>query len=168
MKPVGTNETVRELEAVTHQSFWQRLKETQVSEIMSGLLVVLFAYTVITKLSDIEYFKYQLYNQVFSAQVSKALVYLLPLSEIIATALLCISKLRFYGLLVSILLMGAFTAYTIFIVAGAFDKVPCVCGGVISNMSWPVHLVFNCVFFIIAIIGLRFYLKERRPKKSEG
>lgn len=168
MKTTKTYQSNIEFKKFKSYSIWKRLKEIQVSEILSGIMVILFVYTVISKLSDVEFFKYQLYNQVFSIKVAKALFILLPLSETVTTALLCFNKLRLYGLLCAILLMLAFTIYTALIALGKFDRVPCVCGGVIANMSWPIHLMFNIVFLTIAVIGLLYYLKERRLSNSKN
>jgi hypothetical protein len=40
-------------------------------------------------------------------------------------------------------------------------KLPCSCGGVLKNLSWKEHLMFNFCFTAIAFIGWRFSKKNK-------
>jgi len=62
--------------------------------------------------------------------------------------------------------MVAFTAYIIVIMrfaayvpclcipVNAPEFTPCSCGGILSDMNWNQHLIFNIVFTMIALTGL--------------
>jgi hypothetical protein len=58
--------------------------------------------------------------------------------------------------------MTLFTAYIIamFIVA---PEMPCSCGGIIQQLSWKQHIVFNCIF--IGLNGLAIYLQKKEKKE---
>jgi len=59
----------------------------------------------------------------------------------------------------SLILMMAFTIYTVTVLLHAFRYVPCSCGGVIKKLTWPQHLVFNLFFVAISLLGI--WLKKR-------
>ncbi|MFI8378863.1 MauE/DoxX family redox-associated membrane protein [Leeuwenhoekiella sp. NPDC079379] len=67
-------------------------------------------------------------------------------------ALLLVSKTRRLGLLGSAVLMSVFTVY----IAGMMlfiPELPCSCGGIINDLTWSQHLLFNLVFTALAIYG---------------
>jgi hypothetical protein len=49
--------------------------------------------------------------------------------------------------------MLLFTGY-IFIMLKYSSYLPCSCGGVLSNMSWKQHFVFNLAFSALALAGI--------------
>ena len=63
------------------------------------------------------------------------------------------TKFRFFGLFAAYTLMAMFTAY-IYIILNFSAFVPCSCGGVLENMTWNQHLVFNICFIILAGIAI--------------
>ncbi len=137
-----------------------------VSSVLSAVLIVLFVYNVLSKLADHDFYRYQLDNQVFSPTVSNALYYLLPLSQILAVILLYIERYRIIGFVYSFGLLSIFTIYILLIIRDYFDRVPCICGGVITSISWKGHFVFNLFFLGTAAIGFVYLIKERRQKKK--
>ncbi|WP_454879779.1 MauE/DoxX family redox-associated membrane protein [Sphingobacterium detergens] len=144
---------------------WIRFHLT-VSSISSAILILLFVYTVLSKLADLNFFQYQLDNQVFSPTVSAALFFLLPLSQILAIVLLYMERYRMIGFIYSFGLLSIFTLYILLIIRDYFDRIPCICGGVITTISWEEHFVFNLFFLGIAIWGFVYLIKERRQKKQ--
>ena len=137
-----------------------------VSSVSSAILILLFVYTVLSKLADLNFFRYQLDNQVFPAEISAVLFYLLPLSQIVAIILLYIERYRKLGFIYSFGLLSIFTFYILLIIRGYFDHIPCICGGVITTISWKAHFVFNLFFLGIAILGFVYLIKERRSSKQ--
>jgi hypothetical protein len=79
---------------------------------------------------------------------------LLPLAELLIALLLLFERTRLIGLYASLVLLSIFTVYLVYMVL-AVPKLPCSCGGVISTMSWKQHVVFNAVFIVLTIIGIR-------------
>lgn len=141
------------------------MKRSLVISTTSVLLIILWAYTVSSKLSEFRHFKIQMRRQVFPEGMSEALVYILPITEIIAAALLCFAVTRIYGFVFSSLLLLAFSIYIALILTNVFGKVPCSCGGVLEQLGWGEHLIFNLAFLSLSIAGLFAEinnLKERR------
>lgn len=132
-----------------------KLKINLVLNIIVFLVVLLWSYTVASKLVDISTFKSQLYRQNFRPAFANLLLWLIPISEIIAILTLTISRTRFIGLLISLFLMLLFTGYILLVIYGYFDKVPCSCGGVLKVLSWKLHLWFNLFYVFIIAVGIR-------------
>jgi hypothetical protein len=49
-------------------------------------------------------------------------------------------------------MMSLFTAYLIIMLKFSYH-IPCSCGGVLQNLSWNDHIVFNTFFIVIAGAG---------------
>ena len=58
-----------------------------------------------------------------------------------------------------------FTVYIILILYFS-DFVPCSCGGVLENLSWKEHVVFNVLFIMFALFSI-LELEKRRNSKCE-
>lgn len=126
------------------------------------ILIVLFGYTAISKILAYDKFVFQLRLVqmpivALSAPLSGVLV---PTVEMIIVWMLCKDNLRMRGLYASFLLLLVFEIYiTIMLLSG--EKLPCTCGGIISQMSWKTHFVFNAVFMIISILPTIYKPKSR-------
>lgn len=132
------------------------LKKSEfLGEASSLLLCLLFAYTAISKVYDWQGTKGGLYNQVFPEWMATALLYGLPPIELITAIMLISNPFRKAGFLVSIMLLTAFSLYIGIVMTGIFGRIPCSCGGIINNLGWGEHLVFNLVFLGISVIGLK-------------
>nr|WP_139377370.1 MauE/DoxX family redox-associated membrane protein [Daejeonella lutea] len=99
-------------------------------------------------------------KQVFTAEVADILVYLVPFTELVLAGLLCFTLTRIYGFVLSAVLLAWFSIYIVLILAGVFGKIPCSCGGVLSQLGWSEHLAFNLVFLALALIGFVSLKKE--------
>lgn len=126
-------------------------------------LIFLFVYASVSKLVDLKGFRHDINNQPFPNEWTVFLVITIPGIELVTVTSLIFEKTRRLGLYLSALLMSTFTLYTILILLRVFKYVPCSCGGVLKLLTWPQHLVFNLLFVIISIIGLRI---ENRTKIS--
>lgn len=131
------------------------------------LLIILFTYAAASKLIDVDRFRSQLYLQPFAHGLADVLLYILPAGELTLAGLLCFNRTRFIGLLLSTLLMAAFTAYISLILLHFWGKVPCSCGGILENMSWPVHLAFNWAFLLAGITAIALQLADNKRKHYE-
>lgn len=121
------------------------------------LLIVLFTYTAFSKWLNMDAHLYAMRNQPFSRPVNDFLAYALPVVEIITVILLVINSTRLLGLYISLLLMALFTAYVSAVLLNFFGRVPCSCGGVIEQLGWKEHLVFNIFFLSISIVAIRLH-----------
>lgn len=137
---------------------------------VSHLLIFLFAYTAFSKLQffsdsqliDLADFEKAMFKSPVLRPYIHELAYLIPLSEIVVCLLLIFNKTKQWGYYVSLGLLAVFTGYIIYILTVYTHHLPCVCGGVISQMSWPVHLLFNLFFMAITIRAIFLMNKEQR------
>lgn len=131
-------------------------------------LIFLWVYASVSKLADYERSRGEMLNQIFSVWLAEILVWAVPLAELSAAALLLFNKTRLYGLLLSSLLLLSFSVYIALVMLNVFNRLPCSCGGVLNNMSWGMHLLFNLFFLALALCGLFHDFKERRWPMGEG
>lgn len=136
--------------------------------ILSSLLVALFLYTGLVKFLNFQQFNNDLQNQPFSKQLTPFLAWGLPSLEILIAVFLLFHRSRLMGLMASLLLLLIFTFYTALILLHGFNRVPCSCGGVIRQLSWGQHLVFNLFFVIISIIAIILFMHECRGSRKPG
>lgn len=138
------------------------LKRT-IPSVVALLLVVLFLYTGISKLMEYTVFKEQIGASPILHPIAPFIAWSLPLAEFAVAVLLFIPAWRLWGLYASFILMLAFTGYVIAIVS--FSKeLPCSCGGVLQEMSWSQHIVFNIVFTLLALLAALLERKQRQVK----
>ena|ERR1017187_583404 len=122
--------------------------------IICFLLIFLFVYASVSKLADLKQFTMDMNNQPFPKWMKNILIPVVPFIEILVAALLLFDATRTGGLYASLILMMAFTLYTLLVLLHAFRYIPCSCGGVIRNLSWKEHLVLNLFFLTISVIGI--------------
>ena len=123
-------------------------------EIITGLFILLFVYTAISKLMD-----FQKFTQILKALpaigfAGNFFALFLPLAELSTASLLLVPKYRHNGLAASLILIIVFTIYLTCMILFTPDR-PCNCGGVIQKMTWNQHLIFNFIFICLAITGIR-------------
>lgn len=133
----------------------------------SGLLIILWTYTSGSKLLEFAEFKQQLYLQNLGEGFTSVLSILIPLIELTIVVLLVVSATKKIGLIISFVLLSAFTIYILLILSGIYNAAPCSCGGILKFLSWKNHLYFNLSFLILNSIGIYFITnKERRPRQA--
>lgn len=133
------------------------MKTRILTQCIAAVLILLFCYTAIAKLMDVDEFRRQLANQELPRWSKPALIWLIPGSEILVSMLLMIPATRIIGFYSSAFLMTLFSGYMALVVLGYFDRVPCSCGGVLKSMSFPVHLAFNFFFLSLSIAGIYMF-----------
>lgn len=117
------------------------------------LYILLFVYAAVSKLLDFENFRIQLGQSPAINSFADWLAWVVPLSEICIGILLMFNRTKFWGLYAGYTMMVMFTAY-IYIMLNFSSFLPCSCGGILENLGWKEHLVFNVVFVLIAFVGL--------------
>ena len=131
---------------------------------ISHLIIFLFAYTATSKLTAVTAFKEAMFKSPVLHSYINVLAYAIPISEIIVCFLLLFNKTKKAGYYFSLFLFVAFTGYVIYILKAYPHNLPCVCGGVISLLSWKQHLLFN--FFFTAITARAIYLSRGHQAKK--
>lgn len=124
-----------------------------INSLTSYLLIFLFTYTGVSKLTDHSSFEASLLQSPAIRSYNKIISWILPLSEMLIVALLLFKKLRQKGLWLSLLLLSTFTIYIIYMLLFV-PNLPCSCGGILKELSWGGHIMFNSFFIIIILISL--------------
>lgn len=140
------------------------MKRTTIIETVIFLYAILFLYTGISKLMEYDVFKENIAASPILAPVASLIAWSIPFLEFVVTSLLIIPKWRVKGLYAALTLMIVFTVYITAILL--FDKdLPCSCGGIIQQLSWPQHLVFNSIFILLAVWGVILQKRERKQQQ---
>lgn len=116
---------------------WIRKHKGILVEVICYLLIILFAYTGLTKLLEGHRFYDNIRNApILGGETMASLAsWTVPLAELAVAVLLVLSRTRLMGLFGAMGLMLLFTGYTVAIVFFAPYR-PCSCGGIISLLSW--------------------------------
>lgn len=137
------------------------IKRASFIEIITVLNIILFLYTGISKLMDYSVFKEQLADSPILSWASKPVALLLPWFEFAIVLLLIFPRWRLKGLYASFILMTLFTAYII-ILFSISTEMPCSCGGIMEQLSWQQHLIFNGAFILVIWWAVYLQKKEKR------
>ena len=143
------------------------MKRNLIIEIIAALLILLFVYAAVMKLSDYHQFKDQLEHSPQLYLYAGFISWSIPLAELLIALMLTLQKTRFTGLILSLLLMLAFTIYVSYVLYFA-RQVPCACGGVLSRMTWKQHFIFNLIYTGIALAGVLIYKKYSYAQKNRA
>jgi uncharacterized membrane protein YphA (DoxX/SURF4 family) len=128
-------------------------------EVICSLLILLFIYSSLSKLSDYDRFTVQLSKSPYITAYANLVAWSIPAIEILISLLLVIKKTRLVGLYAAFFLMSLFTAYLLIMLNFSY-YIPCSCGGVLENLSWDQHIVFNAFFIVIAAAGVLLKTNE--------
>ena len=129
------------------------MKRVVATDIITSLLIFLFAYTAIAKFIHHDSFEAVLQNVPLIAKGAGVLSLLVPPGELGIALLLIFSQTRRMGLYAALVLLSLFTVYLVYMVLFAVH-LPCSCGGGISKMSWQQHVMFNAVFIGLTVAGI--------------
>ena len=120
----------------------------------TAALAVLFCYAAMSKLLNYEQSEQEMLNQVFPRSLALVLTWLVPSVELIICLLLLLKKTQYIALWAAALLLSAFSIYIAVVMTRVFGRVPCSCGGILKNMSYGAHLLFNILFIMAACSGI--------------
>jgi len=145
------------------------MKKLIIVDIISSLFIILFLYTGIYKMLDLNHFKGALSKSPLLKNIFGEVAYTLPPLEILVALFLLIPffvhqpRLRNWGLYSSSVMMTVFTLYIGYMLAFRSDR-PCTCGGIISQMNWHQHLYFNTMFTFLAFLAI--WLNNKQFKQN--
>ena len=122
------------------------------------LLVVLFSYAAINKLFVLSRFEFQLSTFPWLGTHPRLVAWAVIGSEIAIVLLLMKGRRTLIGFIASLILLSLFTTYLLIMLLTT-PYLPCTCGGVLEQLSWPEHIGVNLLFIGISILGL---VSERR------
>lgn len=137
-------------------------------ETLVAALVLLFVYTASVKLMKLEDFKLAIGAQPLVPALKSFLIFAIPAACIGVALLMAIPKLRKMGLYTSLFLLLVFTGYIILIKMNYYGRIPCSCAGVLDNVDWTSHLLFNGLFIGInaGAILLHHYAQKQLAGSS--
>jgi hypothetical protein len=138
------------------------MKRSDIPDLISFILILMFTYAAVSKLFTFSSFKIQMLVQPVPRWSVNFLIVAVPVAEIITVVLLLFKKTKQWGLYVSAILMLAFSIYVCLAMTGIFGNIPCSCGGIIQHLHWPGHFIFNLIFLTISLYGIYLDQKERR------
>jgi len=138
------------------------MKRSEIPDLIGLIFILLFVYASVSKLISFGTFRIEMMRQSVPRWSVDLLVYIIPVAELVIAGLFLFRNFRTAGLVGSFVLLLTFTVYVTLAMFGAFGKVPCSCGGIISKFTWPQHFVFNLIFLSLSIYGIVLDQKERR------
>ncbi len=138
---------------VQKRSIFSWLNRNLIIEIICSLLIILFIYSSLSKLSAYNRFAVQLSKSPFITSFYQLVAWGIPAAEVVIALLLTLKKTRLIGLYAAFFLMSLFTAYLVIMLNYSY-YIPCSCGGVLEYLSWEQHIVFNSFFIVIAGAGV--------------
>lgn len=136
------------------------MNQKRTIDIISAILIILFLYTGISKLLSFNIFQIQLAESPLLKPYVGMVSTVVPITEIIISLLLLQKKTKRLGLYCSLTLLVLFTCYII-VMFTTYEHLPCTCGGIIQQLSWPAHLILNITLIIITGLAILFDKKYR-------
>lgn len=117
------------------------------------LYAFLFTYAAVSKILDYHDFRIKLGQSPLLSAFAGYVAIGVPAVELVIVLMLLFPRWRISGLYASFCLMIAFTTY-IFIILNYSSYIPCSCGGILQDLGWTEHMIFNLVFIFLALIAL--------------
>jgi putative oxidoreductase len=125
------------------------------------LLILLWTYAACSKLADYDRSRAQMMAQAFPSSIAAILAWLVPTAELLTAFLLTLPRPTNCGLLLSAVMLVAFTLYIAGGLLHFYPKKPCPCGGLLPHLGWPWHILLNSVFLLLNGVALK-QSKDRR------
>lgn len=141
------------------------IKTQYVLQFICNIFIFLFVYTALSKLHEFNLFKSVLQKSPLIGAKSETVAVLLPAFELLVASLLFIPKTRRMGLYSTSILMSIFTIYIGYMILFT-PHLPCSCGGVIKQMTWKQHLIFNLVLTSVSVLAIVMDSKYPSPRKQ--
>ncbi|WP_316837827.1 MauE/DoxX family redox-associated membrane protein [Pedobacter nutrimenti] len=132
------------------------IKKSIFTEVICASFILLFVYAAVSKIRDFERFSVELSKSPILNPIASWVVIAIPSIEIALSIFLIVKRFRLAALYASFSLMVMFSAYIVAILKFS-SYIPCTCGGVLQNMSWKEHLIFNLCFVVLGTIGVLMY-----------
>lgn len=135
--------------------------KTYITNSITVVLLALWIPICLYQVLHFDAFQIGILRQPLNDVIAWTLIYTLPVLEILTVILLITDRFRRLGLLLSSIWMAAFTGYVGLALLGAWGKLPCGCGLIISGISWMQHFWFNLFFLAISIIGWVMHQRQQ-------
>lgn len=119
------------------------------SRVIAILMALVFLYAGVSKLFDLNKFNYQLAKSpLIPYGYSENVGWTVILIELVIVYLVYKSNIKL-SLFLSFTMMLFFTLYIGYLLYFSY-YIPCSCGGILGNLSWTDHLIFNSVLTLLS------------------
>ncbi|WP_127142154.1 MauE/DoxX family redox-associated membrane protein [Flagellimonas marinaquae] len=135
--------------------------------LFSLLLTLLFVYTAVSKLIELDTFQWRLERMPYIAPYASLLSWKIPFLELIIAGLLWLPRYKIMALYASFMLLGIFTLYIVLVLKFS-DSIPCSCGEVISALGWTDHILLNVSFMVLALLGILWSKKKYNTQTHQN
>jgi putative oxidoreductase len=122
--------------------------------ITTFFFALLFTYAAINKIITFDTFELDLMKSPITGPIAKPLSYILPIVELLVAIFLLLPRKNILGFYLTLLLMVVFTFYVAYLLLFA-PELPCHCGGLLRQMTWTQHLIFNSSLTVLSAIALK-------------
>ena len=130
------------------------MKKQIITTVISAFLTLLWVYAAASKLMDHDRSRAEMLNQVLPKTVAEVLVWAVPLIELGVATLILMKRTHLIGLYASLFLLINFSLYIGIVMTGWMGRIPCSCGGVLNDLSWSQHLLFNLLFVLLTLVAI--------------
>lgn len=143
---------------------WDQKNIRVILKIFRFLFILLFVYAASSKLMDFQQFKIQLGQSPIVTAYAEWVAWAIPILELLIAGLFFLNKWILTAFYASFSLMLMFTTYII-LVLNFSDFIPCSCGGVLEQLGWTEHIVFNLVFVAMSLVSI-LLIEKGKPQKN--
>ena len=133
----------------------RKISYSWLAQLIASVFVLVFVYAAASKLTESDRFVNVLSQSPLVKEYATFIAWSIPFLEILISFFLFLPASRLQALWASALLMFAFTLYLTYMLVFV-PKLPCSCGGILNNLSWPAHLAFNILLILLALLGIKF------------
>lgn len=133
-----------------------------ISNVIVSLFILLFIYTATSKIFTFRDFDNVLHAVPIFGPFHLIIAVAIIGAEIIIGALLIIPLTKKAGLYATLAILIIFTVYLTYMVS--FEtRLPCSCGGILTQLSWKDHIWLNTLLVILAGFGILTnpYIKQQ-------
>lgn len=140
------------------------MKKSILVEIIAFFFILLFVYTGVVKLSEIQTFRQELTSSPLLGSFAGIIIWVLPIGEILLAIVLFIPGFRLKALYATFGLMALFTIYVVAILF-IDSQISCSCGGIIEELSPKQHIVFNSACVILSTVAIAIQRKQKPTRQ---
>lgn len=130
------------------------MKRVLSADVPASLLILLFAYTALSKLFSFDRFLSVLRSVPVTAPGADVVAWTVVLIEAAIVLLLLFPPTRLKGLYGALGLLLVFTVYLVYMLLFV-PHLPCACGGVIGALGWKGHVLLNVGLLGVTGWGIR-------------
>jgi hypothetical protein len=131
------------------------MKKLMLVQLIAALLIIIFGYAALTKITAIPRYAYVLSMAAVTEHFPSWFAYGIPIGELLVCTLLMLPGTRKMGLYISLAALIIFTVYITSLLLFSAE-LPCNCGGLLEQFTWPQHVALNTMLIVVNILAIRY------------